>query len=119
MKQQKFLAAFKNAFNGLWYFFLHERNGKIQCCAAVLVVILAAVLGVTATQWIILLLCIGAVLSLEMINSAVEKLCDIVHEDYHPVIKIIKDVSAAAVLFTSIISAVIGIIIFLPKIISL
>jgi len=115
MKQQKILAAFKNAFEGLWYFFLHERNGKIQLCAAILVIVLAICLGVSVTEWLALLLCIGAVLSLEMVNSAIEKLCDLVHKEYHPVIKIIKDVSAAAVLFASIISIAIACFIFLPK----
>src|SRR5689334_7573665 len=117
MKRQKIAAAFKNAFEGLWYFFLHERNGQIQHCAAILVIVLAVCLGVSVTEWLALLLCIGAVLSLEMINSAVEKLCDQVHKEYQTVIKIIKDVSAAAVLFASIISVVIACLIFLPKMI--
>jgi len=115
MKQQKIFSAFKNAFAGLWYFFLHERNGKIQLCAAVFVIVLAICLGVTVTEWLALLLCIGAVLSLEMVNSAIEKLCDLVQEDYHPVIKIVKDVAAGAVLFAAIISIAIACFVFLPK----
>ncbi|HWB27421.1 MAG TPA: diacylglycerol kinase family protein [Chitinophagaceae bacterium] len=115
MKRQTILSAFKNAFNGLWYFFRHERNGQVQSCAAIITIAFAIWLHVSAMQWVLLLLCIGAVLSLEMINSSLEKLCDLVHKDYHPVIKIVKDVSAAAVLFASAISVTIACIIFLPK----
>ncbi|HVX50682.1 MAG TPA: diacylglycerol kinase family protein [Chitinophagaceae bacterium] len=108
--------AFKHAFNGLLYFFRHERNGRVQLVAAIVTVGFAVALHISATDWVAVLLCIGAVLSLEMLNSAIEKLCDIVHKEQHPVIKIIKDVSAAAVLFASVISIVIAVIIFLPKI---
>lgn len=119
MKQQNIFSAFANAFNGLRHFFLHERNGRIQGCAAIVVVGFAVWLHVSAGEWLVILLCIAAVLCLEMLNSAVEKLCDIVHEEYHPVIKIVKDVAAGAVLFASIISIIIALIIFLPKIIPL
>jgi len=119
MKQQTILKAFINAFNGMKYFFLHERNGKIQLCVAAAVVALAVGLGVSTTDWIALLVCIAMVLSLEMLNSALEKLSNLVQEDYHPVIKTVKDVAASAVLFASLIAAIIGCIIFLPKIIHL
>jgi diacylglycerol kinase len=117
--KQTIVRAFINAFNGMKYFFLHERNGKIQLCAAAAVVALAVGLGVSTTDWIALLICIAMVLGLEMMNSALEKLSDLVQEDYHPVIKNVKDVSASAVLFASIIAAIIGCIVFIPKIIQL
>jgi diacylglycerol kinase len=119
MKRQNLLSAFGNAFNGLRYFFVHERNGKIQLGAAITVILFAAGFKVSLTEWTSLLLCIGAVLGLEMVNSALEKLCDLVHKEYSPVIKIVKDVSAGAVLFASIISVTIACIIFLPKILPL
>ncbi len=115
-KQQTIVKALGNAFNGMCYFFLHERNGKIQLCVAAAVVALAVGLGVSATDWMALLLCIAMVLGLEMLNSALEKLCDLVQEDFHPVIKTVKDVAAAAVLFASLVAIVIGCIVFLPKI---
>lgn len=119
MKQQPILKAFINAFNGMKYFFLHERNGKIQLCIAATVVVLAIGLGVSTTDWIALLICIAMVLSMEMLNSALEKLSDLVKKDYHPVIKTVKDMAASAVLFVSLIAAIIGCMIFLPKIIQL
>jgi diacylglycerol kinase len=108
--------AFYCAFKGLQNFFFRERNGKIQLFIGCLTVVGAFVLHVSSIEWIMILFCIGLVLSLEMLNSAIEKICDLIHRDFHPVIKIIKDVSAAAVLWSSIISTAIGFIIFIPKI---
>ena len=111
-----FLKGFVYAFNGLIAFFTSERNGRIQLIVAIVVVICGWWFHLSKTEWITILACIAAVLSLEMINSAIEKLCNLVHPTYHPVIKTTKDISAGAVLWVSIISAIIGGIIFLPKI---
>ncbi len=86
---------------------------------AIAVIISGFIFKVNEIEWMMLLLCIGLVIGAEMLNSALEKICDLVHKDFHPTIKIIKDVSAAAVLWLAIISAIIGIIIFLPKLIAL
>lgn len=114
--KQPLLKAFSNAFNGIKYFFKNERNGKIQASVAIAVVIAGLYLHLSCTEWITIFLCICSVLVLEMLNSAIEQLCDLVHSEYHLSIKIIKDVAAGAVLFASIISSIIGLIIFLPKI---
>jgi diacylglycerol kinase len=118
-KQQTFIQSVKHALNGMTYFFLHERNGKLQLCIAITVVTIAVGLGVSTTEWGTLLLCIAFVISAEMVNSAIERLCDVVQEEYHPVIKIVKDVAAGAVLFISIVAVIIGCIIFFPKLIYL
>ena len=106
---------FKNAFAGLNYFFRKEPNGRTQFIIAVLIVILGIFLNITKYEWIAVLLCIGTVLSAEMMNSAIEKLCDYSQPLFNLQIKIIKDVAAGAVLFISIISAIIGALIFFPK----
>lgn len=111
-----FLKGFLYAFNGLVVFFRHERNGRIQLVISVAVIILAFLLHVSTLDWIILMICIATVLALEMINSAIEKLCNLVHPKYHPAVKVIKDISAGAVLWVSVSSGIIGVIIFLPKI---
>ncbi len=118
-KQIALTKAFGFAFYGWFLFIKRERNGQIQLAIAVLAIACSIALHISEQQWITVLFCIAAVLSLEMLNTAVEKLCDLVHPGYHPTIKVIKDVSAAAVLWTSIISAIIGSLIFLPKILSL
>ena len=118
-KQQNLLQSFYNAFSGIKYFFLHDRNGKIHLAAAIAVIAVSFVLKLTPGEWATVLLCIAIVTALEMMNAAIENLCDLVEANFHPVVKIIKDVSAAAVLFCAIVSAVIACIIFIPKIIQL
>lgn len=113
---QNFLKGFVYACNGLMSFFRYERNGKVQLCVAIIVVAFGWWFRLPKVEWLVVLVCIAVVLSLEMMNSAIEKLCNLVQPAYHPVIKTIKDISAGAVLWVSIISAIAGLIIFLPKI---
>jgi diacylglycerol kinase len=114
--QQSLLKSFANAFAGMAYFFANDRNGKIHLAITVAVVATSIALQVSTVEWMIVLLCVALVIGLEMLNSALEKLCDLVEPNYHPTIKVIKDVSAAAVVLAAIISVIIGIIIYLPKI---
>lgn len=114
--QQSLLKSFANAFAGMAYFFTNDRNGKIHLAITIAVVVASIALHISTIEWMIVLLCIALVIGLEMLNSALEKLCDLVEPNYHPTIKVIKDVSAAAVVLAAIISVVIGVIIFLPKI---
>lgn len=114
--RQPLRKTFTNAFNGIKYFFKTERNGKIQAVVSIIIVVAGLYFHLSAFEWIITFLCIGMVLALEMLNSGLEYLCNLVHGEYHPIIKIIKDVAAGAVLFASIISSIIALIIFLPKI---
>lgn len=116
---KKFFKGFTYAFSGIKYFFLHERNGKVQLVIALLTIVAGFLLKLTSTEWIMALFCIALVLGLEMVNSALENLCNVVQEDFHLKIKIIKDIAAGAVLWASLISAIIGAIIFLPKILNL
>jgi diacylglycerol kinase len=119
MKTQPLTAAFRHAFDGMAQFFRFDRNGKLHLAAAVLVLLAGLWFRVTAVEWCLLLLCMGLVIGLEMINYALENLCNLVHNDFHPLIKAVKDVAAAAVLWAAIISAGVGAFIFIPKIIVL
>ena len=114
-----FLKGFVYAFNGLVVFFRHERNGRIQLVIACIALLLSWWLNISGAEWIVILACITTVLSFEMINSSIEKLCNLVHPTHHPAVKTIKDISAGAVLFASISSAIIGGIIFVPKLLPL
>jgi len=116
-RTRSFAAAVKNAMHGIRDFFKSERNGKIQASVAVIVLLAAAFLHLSSTEWMFILMCIGLVLTAEMLNSALEHLCNLVHGDYHPLVRKIKDVSAGAVLIASIVSVITGLIIFIPKII--
>jgi diacylglycerol kinase len=111
--------AFKVAFRGIGSFFRTERNGKIHLAISIFVVILSTLLKISATEWMFVLMSIAIVIVSEMLNTAVEKVCDLISKTDHPEIKMIKDISAGAVLFASIMSIFIGCIIFLPKLFSL
>ena len=109
--------AFRNAFNGLAYVFKSQRNAKIHFCAAILVIAVSFFFHISAFEWIAVLFAIGLVLASECFNTALEKLTDLVTSDYHELARLSKDSSAAAVLVSSIFAAIIGLIVFLPKII--
>lgn len=113
------IKSFACAFDGLKDCLLHEKNFRIQYVIALLVIIAGLFFSLTAIEWMIIFVCFGVVLSFEIINSAIEKLCDLVCPDFNLTIKKVKDMSASAVLFSAIISFIIGCIIFLPKIIEL
>ena len=115
----KFIQSLQFAIRGIITFFCYVTNGQIQLVAAIIVVTLGLVFQIGAMEWLVVVLCITVVLTLEMINTAIEKLCDVVQPDYHPQIKIIKDIAAGAVLIAALGSVIAGAIIFVPKIFAL
>jgi diacylglycerol kinase len=106
---------FSNAFRGLWNFLSTETNNRIHLPVAALVIMAGIFFQIDATEWLFIILAIGLVLTSEAFNSSMEKLCDKVDSAYNKEIKTIKDISAGAVLISSIIAVGIGLIIFLPK----
>ena len=117
--KSKFFESVGHALNGIQYTTSHEKNFRIEIFFAIAVTITSFVLKVSLIEWAILVLVIGNVLALEMVNTAIERSVDLVTKDYKELAKIAKDVSAGAVLTMSMFSVVIGIIIFLPKIIEI
>ena len=109
-----FLRSVFFALCGIYNFFKSERNGQIQGAIGLLAVIAGCFFHLQKIEWLFLFLCIGAVISLEMLNSALERVCNMYTTEFHPAIKIIKDMAAAAVLWMAVIAAIIGGIIFLP-----
>ncbi|MBI2721362.1 MAG: diacylglycerol kinase family protein [Bacteroidetes bacterium] len=93
---------------------LKEPNFKIEVSAAVLICMVAAYFNISKTEWCFIIACCGLVLALELINSAIERLCDLISIEIDPRIKFIKDLSAGAVLIVSVASLIMGIIIFYP-----
>ena len=86
---------------------------------AALVVIAGLILGISVTEWCICLGLFGMVMALELVNTAVEAVVDLVTEERKPLAKIAKDTAAGAVLFTAIMAVIIGCIIFIPHFITL
>lgn len=113
------LANFRYAFRGVRILFRDERNAWIHACAAILVIAVGASLGLSYTEWLVVIILIAAVIAAEAFNSALERLCDRVSTEYHPLIGEAKDLAAGAVLITAIGAAVAGLLIFVPKIYAL
>ncbi len=109
----------KHAFDGLESVFLSERNFRIHLLIAFLTILLGFYLNLSSTEWIWIIVCIGAVLTAEVFNSAIEGLVDMVQPNQHPVAGKIKDISAAAVFLSALAAVVIGALIFFPKILAI
>ncbi len=115
MQNKSRIKSFKVAGSGLKHAILTQINFQIQLSIAIVVLILAASLNFTRFEWLILIITIGLVLVAELLNTVVEVVVDLaVQEKLLPEAKIAKDVSAAAVLLMSIISVIVGFILFWP-----
>lgn len=101
---------------GLLEAFRLERNMKLHLIALIMVILFGIWFRIEAWEWVAALFCTALVISMEMVNTAIEKIMDHLHPDTHEQVRLIKNVSAGAVLFSAIISLIIGIIIFLPRI---
>lgn len=119
MKNKKLINSFKYAFNGIISATKTERNLKIHLSIATLVIIFGIIFKLNKIEWLICLICIMSVISAELINTAIEITVDIAMPKINNNAKRAKDISAASVLILAIFSALIGLIIFIPKIIIL
>lgn len=118
-KKRTFFDSVKNCLDGINYTLTHENNFKREMLIGILVVIASVILKISMIEWVIVILLINFVLVCELINTALEKTVDLYTKEYNETAKIVKDVASASVFVMSIFSAVIGMIIFLPKVIDL
>ncbi|HEV9037908.1 MAG TPA: diacylglycerol kinase family protein [Puia sp.] len=109
------IKSFHYAIAGLRRFVNREHNARIHLVATILVIIVARVLEVSATEAAILAAVIGMVWVAEILNTCVEKLADHITKERHPEIEIIKDLAAGAVLVAAIVAIAAGSFIFIPK----
>lgn len=107
------------ALNGLKVLFLEEHNSRIHIAIVIVVVTAGFLLKISNTEWLVICIVIALVFSLEIINSAIENICDYISPQWSEVIKKVKDLAAAAVFVSSVISVICGAIIFLPKLYNL
>ena len=115
MKKGPLYKSFGYAFQGIFNTIRTERNIKIHCAAAILVTIFGIWLQISKTEWMICFILFGLILALELVNTAVEATVDLFTEERKPLAKKAKDAAAGAVLIVAIFAAVIGILIFIPK----
>lgn len=117
-RKRTFLDSVKNCLDGISYTITHENNFKREMVIGILTVILSLVLKISILEWVIIILLINFVLVCELINTSLEKAVDLYTKEFNETAKIVKDVAGASVFVMCIFSAIIGMIIFLPKIIA-
>lgn len=116
-KKQSLSKSFQYAFEGLYYVLTNERNFKIHIVLTITTITLAIIVKLSGIEWAVLILIISLVLTLELINTAIEKTIDLTTEyKIHPLAKCAKDIAAGAVLIAAIASLIIACILFIPKI---
>ncbi len=108
----KTLKSFRFAFHGIYLVVRFENNTRVHVLATMAVMALGFFLELSLIEWAIILTQVGLVWTAEIFNTALEKLVDLVSPEYSPKAGIIKDVAAGAVLVTSIVAAIIGLLIF-------
>lgn len=118
LDKKRLTNSFKYAFEGILQAYVGEQNLKIHTVIAILVIIFGFILKISYTEWLVCLVLIGLVLMAEFFNTSIEYLVDLTSPEIHPLAKATKDTASAGVLMMAIISAIIGLIIFVPKLIS-
>lgn len=104
-RHKSLVNSFRDAISGFWLAFCQERNIHIQLFAAVVVIIFSLLIRINLVELLIVFLLIGGVISLELINTSIERVVDLVTRDRHPMAKAAKDTAAAAVWWFSVIAA--------------
>ncbi|MDF2854394.1 MAG: diacylglycerol kinase [Neobacillus sp.] len=111
--------SFSFAVNGIKTAILSERNMRIHMIISILVIGCSFFFSISYVEWIIVILTIGGMIALELVNTAIERVVDLITKEYHPLAEQAKDIAAGAVFVYAITAVIIGIIIFLPKIINI
>lgn len=113
------LASFGHAFRGIAELVATQHNARIHGVATAAALALAIGFGLSAGEWLAVVLAIASVWSAEAMNTAFEALCDVVSPEHHPLVRRAKDVAAGAVLASAIGAAVVGLIVFAPRLMTL
>jgi len=111
---RRFKRSLKHALDGIIYAVSHEKNFRIEIMMAIFVIILMFIFKLKSWEVIVLILMIMWVLILELVNTVLERVADILKPRIHPYAHLIKDLMAAVVLISSVVAVIIGIIIFYP-----
>jgi len=115
----KFIKSFSHALRGIAFLFNSQLNARIELTITGIVIVAGILFKISTSEWLTILLCIAMVLSLEGINTAIEIFADKLHPDFDKNIGNVKDVAAGAVLIASLVAAIIGFIIFVPRLLGL
>jgi diacylglycerol kinase (ATP) len=113
------IASFGHALRGLAALVATQHNAWIHAAATLAACALAALLGISAGEWVAVVLAISSVWTAEAMNTAFESLCDVASPDHHPLVRRAKDVAAGAVLVSATGAATVGLIVFAPRLLHL
>lgn len=113
---QKTWRSLRHAARGVFYVWNNERNFRIETIAAIGVLSAAFIFPLSSAERAAVVLIIAMVFSLEILNTAFERAMDIMKPGIHPYVKVVKDLSAAAVLIVSLLAVVIGAVVFIPHV---
>ena len=109
------IVAVKYAAKGFWILITSENSIIAQVIIGIIMTIVGFLMNISATEWLFQIFAIGLVLVAESLNTAIEKIADFIHPEYHKQIGRIKDISAGAAFFAAIFAVIIGLIIYIPK----
>jgi undecaprenol kinase len=118
-RRNQLLRSFSFALAGIKTAIKAERNMRIHLVSSMLIIGGSFYFSITRVEWLFILLAIGGMLALELVNTAIERLVDLVTKDYHPLAMQAKDLAAGAVFLYAIFSVIIGIVIFSPYLLKL
>ena len=113
------LKSLRFAFRGMLILIRSEHSVMVQLGIGIMVSVIGFLVGLSATEWILQTLCIGLILAAEGMNTAVEKLCDFVNPGPDPKIGRVKDIAAGGVGFAAMTAIIVGLIIYIPKVLAL
>ncbi|OGC49718.1 hypothetical protein A2716_00085 [candidate division WWE3 bacterium RIFCSPHIGHO2_01_FULL_40_23] len=116
---KKHARSFLYAFNGLKHILINEANFRIHLLVSLLVILLALFLKFNYMEWVVLVITIGFVMCMEIVNSMVEELTDHLVKEHHEGVRIVKDVGASFVLIAAFVSFIVGLLLFLPKLLAI
>lgn len=111
--------SFRVAGKGLWYLIRTEKHVYFHLFASIIAILLGYLLDISRLEWCLVFLTIGLVISTEALNTAIEVLVDLVEQKHNKKAGLVKDLAAGAVLFASFVAVVVGLLIYLPKIMAL
>ncbi|MFF2447594.1 diacylglycerol kinase family protein [Neobacillus sp. NPDC058068] len=114
-----FISSLSYAISGVNIALKAERNMRIHFISSIIVLLGSYYFSITKIEWLFILFAIGGMFALELVNTAIERVVDLVTGEYHPLAKQAKDLAAGAVLVYAVLSVAIGMIIFFPYILNL
>ena len=113
---KRFLHSFKFSFEGIKYAVYNEVNIFVMIIMAIIAIALGIILKISYVECLVIVLLIGVILSLELVNTAIEAVVDLVTSDKKPLAKVAKDCASGAVSIMSVVAVILGLMIYLPKI---